>query len=739
MVKGGLKRKKADKAKNQLKVSKKGAKKARAKGGDIRLPKGLNVTDASFKTQKIVLLNQAQSASSKEDQLAGLVTKKKLSLTDLLSKVNNLSLSTRLDGLDGLKELLTNHQKVLDDNLTLILSRLAPLLSERERKLRRAGVVILEFMLTKVEPLTLESLYPLLCAHLCCGLSHIDSDIQFESIRILDTIIESQPQFVVHHRNQILPNCMNQISSSSQSSSAQAPSQNDVKIMGKSSGMNIGVHDHIGGDVSALQWRSMVIERIRKMLLILHNVQKDRISSKFDTLQRKVDSRHEISATSCFDIGLYFDKYGISGAQYSFFDDAFPSSDHRPKQDHLFAKKLAKDMFPIILETWSEAVLDTHSNRKKKTNVIALQNIVKEESVPILLSLVKTIEVILKLLKYETQNHSSGSKLDGIENYLSPEIFEKIMEQFPYDVSASKQGPASSGKYEVTSEEMGSKSIVAETQTSSPYPKNRLGAYQLNIGIVSFFVQLFTLDQLYKAQSSNSHFPIHSMNSKKKKREEIVISYTTSILLYLSGDENQGTLLGNHTETDVILMQNLKQISSLCAQHPENAKLFGNLIARLYKSNSSNRHVVELMSYLVTQQDSIPNLNEAIQIFVKELPMLLLSEQVTNLHIKTIQSLLQRNDKTFITTFYEVLPVLPEKLDQVVRVLSGSKKIEFNILASQLLKTVAIIMYNSSISLKAKNQGEDWKRKLSQISEYTTSNQKMVDEGYFYKNIISQL
>ena len=209
MVKGGLKRKKADKAKNQLKVSKKGAKKARAKGGDIRLPKGLNVTDASFKTQKIVLLNQAQSASSKEDQLAGLVTKKKLSLTDLLSKVNNLSLSTRLDGLDGLKELLTNHQKVLDDNLTLILSRLAPLLSERERRLRRAGVVILEFMLTKVEPLTLESLYPLLCAHLCCGLSHIDSDIQFESIRILDTIIESQPQFVVHHRNQILPNCMN--------------------------------------------------------------------------------------------------------------------------------------------------------------------------------------------------------------------------------------------------------------------------------------------------------------------------------------------------------------------------------------------------------------------------------------------------------------------------------------------------------------------------------------------------
>ena len=83
MVKGGLKRKKADKAKNQLKVSKKGAKKARTRGGDIKLPKGLNVTNATFKTQKLVLLNQSQPSASKEDLSLGLVTKKKLGLKEV--------------------------------------------------------------------------------------------------------------------------------------------------------------------------------------------------------------------------------------------------------------------------------------------------------------------------------------------------------------------------------------------------------------------------------------------------------------------------------------------------------------------------------------------------------------------------------------------------------------------------------------------------------------------------------
>ena len=138
----------------------------------------------------VLLLNQTQSAASKEALKAGLVTKKKLGLNELFSKLNNQSVSTRLDGLEGLNELLTTHPELVEDNLSLIINRLAPILSEKESKLRHAGVPLLETILGKVNSSALESQYPVLCAHLCCGLSHINDNIQLESIRVLDSIIE---------------------------------------------------------------------------------------------------------------------------------------------------------------------------------------------------------------------------------------------------------------------------------------------------------------------------------------------------------------------------------------------------------------------------------------------------------------------------------------------------------------------------------------------------------------------
>ena len=71
-----------------------------------------NVTNATFKTQKLVLLNQTRPTASNDDLRSGLVTKKKLGLKEVLAKLNNLSLSTRLDGLEGLKELVVAHKNI---------------------------------------------------------------------------------------------------------------------------------------------------------------------------------------------------------------------------------------------------------------------------------------------------------------------------------------------------------------------------------------------------------------------------------------------------------------------------------------------------------------------------------------------------------------------------------------------------------------------------------------------------
>jgi hypothetical protein len=60
-------------------------------------------------------------------------------LQDLLFKLNSLSSSIRADGLEGLMELVKGEESVsiLDEHLSLLLSRIAPMATDRESKIRK--------------------------------------------------------------------------------------------------------------------------------------------------------------------------------------------------------------------------------------------------------------------------------------------------------------------------------------------------------------------------------------------------------------------------------------------------------------------------------------------------------------------------------------------------------------------------------------------------------------------------
>lgn len=54
--------------------------------------------------------------------------------------------------------------------------------------------------------------FPILNAHLCCGLSHLNPILQRDSLRMLDELTLSLPLLIVKYFDQILPNCLNMIS-----------------------------------------------------------------------------------------------------------------------------------------------------------------------------------------------------------------------------------------------------------------------------------------------------------------------------------------------------------------------------------------------------------------------------------------------------------------------------------------------------------------------------------------------
>ena len=79
MAKSGRKRKRAEKSKTKLRQS-------------IKLPKNLNETQTKITAKKIVVLDQLKSKDANDESK---LTKKKIGIKDLISKLNHYSTSIK--------------------------------------------------------------------------------------------------------------------------------------------------------------------------------------------------------------------------------------------------------------------------------------------------------------------------------------------------------------------------------------------------------------------------------------------------------------------------------------------------------------------------------------------------------------------------------------------------------------------------------------------------------------------
>ena len=170
MAKSGKKRKKAEKSKTKLRQS-------------IKLPKGLNETNAQVTSKKINVLNQLRTQDgADEDRL----TRKKIGVRDLMSKLSNNGVATKLEGLEGLNELIKAYPEICQEELSQLLSSVIPINTHIETKLRSAARSLLGLILTNVDSSQILPLSPVITAHLCCGLSHIGKSNFWFKISLLD-------------------------------------------------------------------------------------------------------------------------------------------------------------------------------------------------------------------------------------------------------------------------------------------------------------------------------------------------------------------------------------------------------------------------------------------------------------------------------------------------------------------------------------------------------------------------
>ena len=307
------KRKKEERAKTQLKKPK------TAPGR--HLPKGTNETKTEFKVAKIVIPGQkGESATS------GPRTSKKVGVKDVLAKLGHFSQSVRSDGLQGLKELVTDPgaSELLSSQLAKMMSCLVPLCQDKERKIREDTVSLLGSILQQVSPAQLSPFHPLVSAHLACCLTNIDPRIQQEGLTLLDSLLQHAPSFIVTQYQAIIPNCLDQISNK------------------KSSSKGPKVAANLSENLTAIQWRLSVLSRVNRILELAS--------------RRQEGGSQEVGVERQFRAGDHYQVIRRPPAWLSL------ASVTREQQQSSVGD-IVELVVPLMVETWVEARSDTKDKK----------------------------------------------------------------------------------------------------------------------------------------------------------------------------------------------------------------------------------------------------------------------------------------------------------------------------------------------------------------------------------------
>ncbi len=364
MAKSGRKRKRAEKSKTQLKKS-------------IKLPKGTNVTKAEVFTKTIKVIDQLRTNDDAATLESGKITRKKLGIKDLMSKLANSGTSTRCEGLEGLNELVKAHPDLSSEYLSKLLPALISLTTDRESKIRTLSRPLVSLILKQVKPDQVEPLYNSVCALLCCGLSHINSDIQLDSLKLLDDIVSALPQLAVAKYDALLPNCLDQVSMKMKTKSTTNVNQNKRSLT-----------VNMSEKVTALEWRTTVLKRVEVILsLVLSdaiakaNVDRMIVKNADQDFYMNLITDQRNEENNC----LSLNQIELACRSYRFGKQNVSNANNKVQGFKM--EMFIQGMIPILVETWIEAV-GTKSSKQRGQN----ENHVKSE-------VGSTLAVIFMLLK----------------------------------------------------------------------------------------------------------------------------------------------------------------------------------------------------------------------------------------------------------------------------------------------------------------------------------------------------
>ncbi|KAM9783124.1 testis-expressed protein 10 homolog [Neosynchiropus ocellatus] len=217
-----------------------------------RKPQADNATDTNFRSKGINLPEQLKTDTS------GPTTHRQLGINDLLSQLHHYNANVKHSALLGLKELLSSSPSVLDQHLSRLLSEVAAVFTDKDGNVRVAATRVLRFIAQSVPAERVAPFFPLLRAHLSCAMTHIESSIQEDAMKVLDVLLEHYPAQLAARPAVLLTNFLELISHRQNSGGA--------KRTQDSKGRTWALSVNPNRNLTSQQWRLSVLLRLGRFL-----------------------------------------------------------------------------------------------------------------------------------------------------------------------------------------------------------------------------------------------------------------------------------------------------------------------------------------------------------------------------------------------------------------------------------------------------------------------------------------
>ncbi|CAH1155494.1 unnamed protein product [Phaedon cochleariae] len=375
---------KADKAKVKLKQTK-----------TKFLPKGLNVTNTSFKIKPIVLAEQLKE----KDQNVPL-SRRKLDVKDLLNRLKHYNENVRCTACEELSSMFKIHSdELIQQNLSEIILAVSTLMQDRESKVRKATVKAINTILESTPQEKLEPFFNYFSTNLRCAMTNISKNIQEDSLFFLDCFINNDCGLITKTAEKLLPDFFTLISK-----------------LRSDSNLNRTLTLNLGSKMTSVTWR---IKVLNKLHAVLECILRKNIYENTRTAKMEVD---HVAANSGNIFPIYKDSFSdvLECTDIS----CMVNSNNVGSTAYTLDKHIVT-LVPLLYETWLEVLPE-----KRSTKTVTESTLLSEEAASILSCIMKTLHL---LWKYSEQVKNDEEFMKEI--FLSTDgkkFMTNLVKNFPY-------------------------------------------------------------------------------------------------------------------------------------------------------------------------------------------------------------------------------------------------------------------------------------------------------------------